>query len=340
VTTPEDAVLDLAYKYLKKVRKSGPDQIMAECPFHTSDDPGGSRTLSLNISRGLFFCFSCHAKGNLARFLRDIGEAPAVIKIRYGALIERLEEEQVPRHDPLRDNLLSNPTIPESLLGLFQWCPVELLEQGFEEEVLRYFDVGFDKTHMRVTYPLRDIHGRLVGVSGRRTEGEEGGRYKIYKEEYKIWGMPTVGTERKVLLWNLHQVIPLLTFNDGPLVVVEGFKACMWVHQAGIHEVVATIGSGLTDEQCTILSRLGRRVVLMFDGDKAGFSGTLIAGRKLSRSFPVRVADVPYGKQPDHMPPDEVVGAVQSAEPFELWATRTRSDKQWLNKILSSYKAT
>lgn len=340
----EAAVLDIAHKYLKKVQKSGPDQIMAECPFHTSDNPWGSRTLSMSLSKGLFFCFSCHAKGGLQTLLRDIGEAPALIKIRYGRLIERLDEVQIPRHDPLRDNLLKNPAIPESILGIFQWCPVDLVEDGFFEETLKYFDVGFDRTHMRITYPLRDIQGRLVGISGRAVnpDDEDGSRYKLYRKEYKVWGLPPVNTERRVLLWNLHRVIPSLVFNPThPLVLVEGYKACMWVHQAGVQEVVAVLGSGLTDEQVTILSRMGRTVVLMFDGDKAGFSGTILAGRKLSKALRVLVAEVPFGRQPDHMHPEEVVGAVETAEPFELWVTKRRSEKQWLKDILHrSSKAT
>ena len=66
-------VLQAISPYLENIRRAGPENIMATCPFHTMVDYV-SVTLSFNLVRGVFFCFSCKTKGNLRTFLRDLGQ--------------------------------------------------------------------------------------------------------------------------------------------------------------------------------------------------------------------------------------------------------------------------
>jgi DNA primase len=324
-----EAVLEIAKQHLHKVKRSGPDNIMASCPFHVSDSPHGSVTFSMSLSRGIYYCFSCHASGDLRRFLNDIGVAPYAIKLQYDQLIERLRVKAPPTKDIRKFDPKANEALPENLLGIFDYCPTRLREVGFREETLRSFDVGFDFYHNMVTFPLRDMEGQLVGISGRRTEGD-GPRYKIYKEEYKTWGLPArKEPNRSVLLWNFHRAVPECLLANRPIILVEGFKACMWVWQAGYTNVVAILGSKVTKEQQWLLEQYGFPVILMLDGNEAGRDGTLRSGRWLQKSLLVRVARLPEEEQPDDLTVEQIHRVVEDAVIFQKWSYRQPGRDKW-----------
>ena len=325
-----DTVYAIAKKHLQQLKRSGPDNITAACPFHVSNNPHGSTTFSMSLSRGVFWCFSCHASGNLQRFLLDIGVAPYAIKLQYEFLIERLRLHAPPKKDIRKFDPKVNEPLPENLLGVFDYCPSRLLDAGFEEETLRFFDIGFDFQHNMTTFPLRDLEGNLVGISGRRGEEGWGPRYKIYKEEYKAWGLPrSKDPNRGVLLWNIHRASPECMLKEKPIILVEGFKACMWVWQAGFTNVAALIGSRITDEQLWILEQYGSPVILMLDGDPAGRSGTLGSGRKLQQSLFVKVAHLADDEQPDGLTTEQVRHAIEEAVIFQKWSPKQPGRKLW-----------
>lgn len=81
-----DEVHAIAKKYLHKVKRSGPDNIMALCPFHDNRD---SPSFTMSLSLGLYHCFSCQESGNLQQFLKSIGLAWNVIERQYKDLIEQ-----------------------------------------------------------------------------------------------------------------------------------------------------------------------------------------------------------------------------------------------------------
>ena len=322
----QEDVRSIAKQFLRRVKYSG-DNLTASCPFHESDNPGGSTTFSMSMSRGIFYCFSCHASGNLQKFLRDIGVAPFTIDLQYKPLIERLKLAAPPPKDIHKFNPHVNEPLPENLLGIFDYCPNRLIEVGFTEQTLRSFDIGYDPYHNMVTFPLRDVDGQLVGISGRRLEGE-GSRYKIYDREYLTWGLPArKNINRSVLLWNVHRAAPECMLANRPIIVAEGFKACMWIWQAGYQNVVALSGSSVTTEQQWILEQFGVPVVLMLDGDDAGREGTVRSGRRLQRSLNVRVAHVPTEEQPDALTTEQVAHAIEEAVVFQLWAPKHERGK-------------
>ncbi len=322
-----EEITEIARRHLTNIKKSGPTNIMATCPFHTKPDgsPERNPSFSMSLVTGLWLCFSCHESGNLRTFLRSVGIPPALLDQQYGTLIEEASKAVPERLDPLRPGVLTESPIPESLLGVFQYCPLDLVRDGFHEDVLEHFEVGFDKQHMRITYPLRDLSGQLFGISGRSVTGAEP-RYKVYDQEYKVWGLAprSDGTNKKrTIIWNAHRIYETLRDQvDGEIVLVEGFKACMWVHQAGITNVVALLGSWMSEEQQWILERLGARVYLMLDNDEAGLKGTHYIGKALSRSLRVNVCvygDVDKQDQPDRVGPEEVRDAIKEAPSFITW---------------------
>jgi DNA primase len=255
--------------------------------------------------------------------------APYAIKLQYGQLIERLRVKTPPQKDIRTFNPKSNDTLPENLLGIFDYCPTLLRDAGFSEDTLRSFDIGFDFYHNRITYPLRDVDGKLVGISGRSIDGK-GPRYKIYKEEYKTWGLPAAKEpNRSALLWNIHRAAPECLLANRPIVLVEGFKACMWVWQSGCTNVVALLGSKTTREQQWILEQYGFPVILMLDGNEAGRNGTLKSGYSLQKSLLVKVAILPEDKQPDDLTIEQIHHVLDTAVIFQKWSYRQPRREQW-----------
>lgn len=324
-------VLSVANQYLRKVRRSGPDDIMALCPFHMKADGSEERnpSFAMSLSKGLYFCHACHSKGNLLTFLRNLGVSRALIERQYRYLIDEAAKNLPPPPDPLRVKVWELLPIEESILGLFEYCPIQLLKDGFNEDTLYHFEVGFDQWHQRITYPLRDIKGTLVGISGRAIHEGQLPRYKVYTKEYELWKLPPRDEpDKRCLLWNAHHVYPevyLRRPGDSAVVVVEGFKAAMWLWQCGIRNVVALLGSYLSWEQGWMLERLGATVILFLDNNFAGRNGTIKAAEWLSKSLNVRVVEYPErlvddeGSQPDGCMPDEASEQVANAPTYLNW---------------------
>lgn len=333
-----DDIAYIANQYLAKVRKSGPENVMAICPFHVKADGSEERTPSFAMSlvNGLWFCHSCQSSGNLFTFLRDIGLNRREIEFKYRGIINAAARALPVKLDPLHVDVVSLNPIEEGLLGIFDNCPIALLNNGFHESTLRHFGVGFDLHHTRITFPIRDLAGNLVGISGRSVVSDSWPRYKIYEKEFEVFGLPArLGWNKSAYLWNANDVYPQLFFEPRPayVVIVEGFKACMWLWQAGIKNVVALLGTYLSPTHQWILERLGATVYLFLDNNKAGRVGTLAAGSKLSKSLNINI--IPYPErlanesdaQPDSLTEEEVLEQWHSAIAYYTWLTTQGCDR-------------
>jgi DNA primase len=321
----ETGVIDIAHHFLTGIKRSGPENIMAICPFHVKADgsPETVPSFAISLTTGLWMCHACHEKGNLRTLLRAIGVPARTIDTFYKPLIEAVEAQAGKQYKKQKNrvyNDCSNQVLDESILGLFEFCPTALLEEGFSEETIKHFDVGFDQKNARITFPLRDILGRLVGISG-RTVQDDPAKYKVYSyAEYTAWGINPITTDKSLLLWNIDKVYPEVIFCNPPpsIIVVEGFKACMWLWQAGLKNVVALMGSFLSPYQEAILDRIGGEIYLFLDTNMAGQKGTMQAGLRLCKKHPVKV--VQYSEpQPTDISPDQLKETVSRAVDFIAW---------------------
>jgi len=326
----DSSVLEVANGYLHGIKRSGPENIMAICPFHTRQDgtPERNPSFALSLTTGLWICHTCKERGTFRSLLRALEVPGNVIQTRYEVLFEELSRnlERKPRPDKVI--LDPNPPLDESCLGLFDYVSEQMLEWGFTEETLRDFNVGFDIKNFRITFPLRDFAGRLMGISG-RTVIDAMPRYKIYDEkDFAPWGVQSRKVERSSLIWNMERVYPENYFKNRPdIVVVEGFKACMWVYQAGIRNVVALVGSYMSEQQCMILERIGGPYYFFLDNDLAGLKGKSYGMRRLSRSCEVYV--VPYEeKQPTDLTSNGVLQALDEAQDYFTWSTRRSTNER------------
>jgi DNA primase len=317
-------MVDMARQHLRKVRRSGPENIMAICPFHLKGDgeEEKSPSFSMNVLNGLFFCHACKAKGSLRAFFKLLGMSREQMSMHYGLLIEQASKNSPPPPDPLKPGVFDMEPIDDSILGLFDGYDSPLRTEGFTEEAIRFFDVGWDGWHNRITFPIRDMAGKLIGISGRAVYGDQYPRYKVYDREYKVWHeKERLNWDKRKALWNCHNVYAgsyFLQPGGSHVVIVEGFKAAMWMWQCGITSVVALLGSYLSWEQQWMLERVGASVYLFFDNDGAGQRCTRDSGQRLSRAMSgVRVIEYPPELQSDeHAQPDSL-SPVQVQEQFD-----------------------
>lgn len=281
----------------------------------------------MNTSTGLYFCHSCGAKGNLYTFFKDLGMPRSEIQLNYSNLIDAAKGNLPAAKDPIHADIFDKNPLDHRVLGLLDYEPNDLIQAGFGAETLKYFEVGFDRWHFRTTYPIRDLGGSLVAISGRSVTGAVP-RYKIYNREYLAWGLPPREEwQRGNVLYNGHRLYGLYkSCEPVDIIVVEGFKACMWVHQAGLTNVGGLLGHYMTGPQKWILEDLtgggGGTVYMFLDNNGPGWHGCEVAGLDLAKSTRVKVMMYPPrlrdddNAQPDNCTPDEIQYAKETAIDF------------------------
>ena len=162
---------------------------------------------------------------------------------------------------------------------------------------------GYDTFRNRLTFPIYDATGRPIAFGGRRLRDEDDPKY-LNSPESPLF-------DKSATLFGLHLAArPIQKVSVA--VVTEGYTDVIACHQAGVTNVVATLGTALTPKHARVLQRLCSRVVLLFDGDEAGERA---AERALDVFFgaalDVSVAALPEGKDPA-----DLLAEVDGAERF------------------------
>lgn len=275
------------------------------CPF--PDHKDNKPSFRINLERGFYSCFGCKRSGSLQELLAVIGYPVS----KTDSLLESVQFIKQAREEHLTE------TLPEYVLAAFRRCPKELLRAGFSKNVLAENDIGYDLSRYTVTFPLRSRDGVLSAIYRRVPEGDP--KYLVYTfEEFEGYK-----PRPKKHLWGLHKIYAsaFMGGSPGPLVVTEGFKACMWVQQSGFN-AVATMGASLTVDQRRLIAELDLPTIMMFDNDEAGDYGTIVAYKQLRR----RVSDLSFASyprdkhQPDNLTEDEVKKTLNNPKTFSDWS--------------------
>ena len=316
MTRSERNFLATFEKYVPGLRQGSGDNYMGFCPIHGEVQGKSKPSLSVNTETGLWFCFAGCGGGNLRSFLTKVGESKAVIdRVAKSTPVARRARVAEVRADE----------IPERLLGVFDWCPQQLLDDGFSQKVLYDNDVGFDKKLSRVTYPVRNRSGKLVGIVGKQPTSEFG-KYKVYTTELEEYGIRVPSFSKGDHLWRIDKVTKELETQRKPVFVVEGFKAALWFCQAGLTNVVALMGSYMTDAQKTLIEGMTSQVILCLDNDDAGHAGSLKISQKL-QAVRVYVVPLPEGiHQPDDFALEELRDFCRT--PVSI----SEAKRQWLQR--------
>ncbi|AOH48837.1 DNA primase [Selenomonas sp. oral taxon 920] len=148
----------------------------------------------------------------------------------------------------------------------------------------------YDRFRNRVIIPIADERGRIVGFGGRALEGA--------MPKYLNTAETPVFNKRKLLygLDRAHRAIA----SEGCAIVVEGYMDAIAAWEAGVANVVATLGTSFTEGHAALLLRRAPRIVFCYDSDAAGQEATLRALAAVrGRAAEVRVLLLPDGKDPD-----------------------------------------
>ena len=182
-----------------------------------------------------------------------------------------------------------------------RWDAVALAlgAEGFSPELgeragllaLRNSGGHYDRLRGRITFPILDVHGRVLGFGGRATRPGQEPKYLNTPE--------TALFHKREALYGLPLALEASRREDR-MVVVEGYFDLVALHRAGIEAGVATCGTALTPDHGKALRRRVREVVLLFDGDRAGERAVAAALEVLlPHGLRVRAASLPPGDDPD-----------------------------------------
>lgn len=195
-----------------------------------------------------------------------------------------------------------------------------VLPKQFDQSIGVQNNIGFDKNEKRITFPIRDPFGKLVAISGRAIKSWQIPRYKTYR----FSSIPGYTPQNRSHLYLIDQVYPKHFFNPlykGPTIVVEGYKAALWLTQLG-YDAVAVQGSQITSAQLKWLSRIGGEKIIFLDNEvgkhmqnEKGESEALKMYRKLLRNKNLSfIATYPDGCEdyaPDDLNQEQIQWALQ-----------------------------
>lgn len=266
-------------------------ELRGPCIIH-----GGDNTTSFrfNKERKTWVCFSkkCHdIHGNdvigLIRAVNGLDFMSAVEYLAHmvgdfsteAALGYRKQREKREFIESQEKEPYIHPNVNEEFLSHHTWHRSKFFNaDGFHNRTLDYFEIagGYKKDDLIKDFiPIRDDNGKLVAYSLRDIR-----KHASYDMKYQI----TAGFDKDKVLYNLHRITPV----DKPIIVVEGFKSVWRLYDYGIKNVVAVMGSRITQGQQRLLyTHATQGVVILFDGDSAGAEGTINAYETLNGKLDV-----------------------------------------------------
>jgi DNA primase len=340
------------------------------CPFHKEKSP----SFTVSDDKGFYHCFGCGAHGDVIGFvMRTEGlsfpetieklAGEAGIPVPQSSPEERQRaKRQATLHDVMeraaswyeaqlrsapgtraRDYLagrgLKEETIARFRLGFAPDTRASLksalLKEGIEEPLLieagligKPEDGGrdsYDRFRDRVIFPITDPRGRVIAFGGRAL-GEAHAKY--------LNSPDTPLFHKGRVLFGLAQAREAAR-SAGQVLVVEGYMDAIALAEAGFPEVVAPLGTALTEEQIGLLWKLAPEPVLCFDGDAAGQRAALRAATRalplLKPGHSLRFALVPAGEDPDSLVrrrgPGAIKALIDEAAPLVdvIWRAETEA---------------
>ena len=304
------------------------------CPFHG----GTHRNFVVVPRKNLYHCYVCHESGDAFTYLmkrfgmdyptavrdaarragidiperteRDAGPDPreplfTAAAAAHDWFVRRLAEaaDAEPAREYLASRGISLETAGELGLGFAPRGPgfrEHLRGLGIDEEVALQAGLLHRRTdgsivprfRGRLLFPIHDLRGRVVAFGG-RILGEGEPKYLNSPETEIFYKGRT--------LYHLHEAKQAIR-REGQALLVEGYFDVVRLSLAGIEHAVAPLGTGLTDDQASLLRRYTGTVILLYDSDSAGLRATFRAGDVLLRHrIEVRVGTLPEGEDPDSL---------------------------------------
>lgn len=357
-------IVDIIGSYISLEKKG--KNYFCVCPFHDDHNP----SMSVNEDKGLFTCFVCHKTGNVFSFVKDYEnvtflEAVKIVADRVGIEIDsgyksvskydkhyeavelalRFYQNNLKSADgKLAREYLNKRGIDQTIIDEFGigYAPKNydtitklLLNKEFDENILVETGLSnrgstlYDLFRNRITFPIHNAAGKPVGFSARIYENTDEAKY-INTRETPIF-------KKGEILFNYHRAQ-----NEARrlkyLLVVEGQMDAIRLYANGIKNVVATMGTALTNEHIKLLKKLNVKIVLCMDNDVAGEQATVTNGEALTKAgVELAILRITGAKDPDEYilknSVESLIDAINNAVTyFDFKLNYLKKDKN-LNKV-------
>ncbi len=336
----------------------------AACPFHNEKTP----SFVVYPERQSWHCFgACGTGGDVISFVSrkenlDFGSALRLLADRAGVELQSNGQNRQ-QIKTLHDANDAAALYYHSLLQNADAARAYVDRRGLDSRTVNDFEIGFapagwdglknhltgrgyaeaqlveagllidgdqrayDRFRGRLMFPIRDDRGRVAGFGGRILPNQDD---QASEDGPKYMNTPqTPIFDKGSILYGLDRAKDAIR-NAGTIVIVEGYMDVIAAHQHGFGNVVASMGTALTERQAAMIQRLGDHVILAMDADEAGSAATLRgvqvvastaapAGARAKRApLDLRVLALPVAKDPDELiraDPAAWSGAIDAARP-------------------------
>ena len=322
------------YVHLKKKGAN----LWGNCPFHNEKTPSFSVSPPKGIYK-CFGCGKGGNSVNFMMEHEQMTYPEALRHLAKRYNIEIEEEEQTPEQiaeNTARESLLlvlgfGQKTFTGNLLKTEEGQAIGLSyfkERGFSQETIEKFDLGYcfdrydsfgnkaleaqynrkflvdsglcierenkllDRFKGRVMFPIHNLSGRVIAFGGRTLRNDKKVAKYINSPETDVY-------HKSKIVYGIYQAKSEIIKKDNCF-VVEGYTDVVSLHQAGIHNVVASSGTSLTVEQIRLIKRYSNNLTIMYDGDDAGIKASFRGiDLVLQEGMNVRTVLFPDGEDPD-----------------------------------------
>ncbi len=339
------------------------------CPFHREKTP----SFSVESGKQIFYCFGCGKGGNVFQFISlaeklDYVEAVRLLADRAKIMLPesddpREEERAKLKQLVLNINLLAARYFNEALKSRQgEAAAAYLKKREISENTARRFGLGYsynewdslykylkaqgvsgdemlksglvlqsssgqmhDRFKGRLMFPIFDVRGNVIGFGGRVMDDS----------------LPKYMNSPETPAYNKGKHLYALNFaknsESSGLIIVEGYMDVISLHQSGITNVVASLGTALTESQGRILKKYADEIIISYDADTAGQAATQ-RGLDLLNDIgcKVKVLSVPDGKDPDEYikrnGPDKFRKLAENALPLVEYKIKVLKNEHDLDK--------
>ncbi len=326
----------------KKVRlKKHGKEFMGCCPFHNEKTP----SFTVNDQKGFYHCFGCSAHGSAINFVMEtegLEFRDAVVSLANDFGIDIPWEESRAGSNENAKKIDRNHEIAAKILEIYQnnlqqarggHAKKYLISRGFDQQVIEDFKLGYavdsyvelneqlkkegfseaeilkcgvvskndrgklyDKFRNRVVFPIFDIKNRVIAFGGRVMD-KSLPKY-MNSAETEIF-------KKNQTLFNLNNARKAI-FDKKYAIVVEGYADVLALAAKGVENVVAGLGTALGENHLKLLFKITDKVLLCFDGDKAGIKA---ASRFSELALPLINVNknIKFLFLPNNMDPDDFI---------------------------------
>ncbi len=314
--------------------KSSGTNFKGLCPFHSENTP----SFMVSADKQIFHCFGCSVGGNVFTFLMksqglSFIEAVERLAEKTGIVLKKQDNAKNSKEVSQKKSLLKLNGLAADFYHKYlltsesaEKARAYLKKRQISDEIISKFKLGYApdawemlKNHLlklkaplplmvegglvtgknkiydyfrnRVIFPIFDIEGEVIGFGARALDADQNPKYLNSKDSL-------VYSKSRSLYAMHHAKAHIL--KEGVVFIVEGYFDALSLINHGVNNVVAPLGTALTEEQIRFLKRYTKQIILIFDSDAAGINAMKRTLKLLlQEEVDAKVVILPKGKDPD-----------------------------------------